>query len=79
MVSSPQKQDIEHSENKSITYFENEVEPGVVQSSVERTCTQEEFHIKLTESKCNHWPTLFAFGILAAVVFVERGSGAFQV
>ena len=35
---------IEHSANK-IIYFENEVGPGVHQSSVDRTCSMQQFHI----------------------------------
>ena len=34
---------IEHSESKIITYFENEVEPGVLQSSVQQTYTLQNF------------------------------------
>ena len=62
-------QPLEHSENKIITYFKKEVEPGVIC----RNFTQK------GQNRHNQRHMLCAFGILAALEFVERCSGALQV
>ena len=68
---------MEHSENKIITYMENEAGPGVLQSSVQQTYTlRDYFQTTMTESKYNQWPILFAFDNDAAHVFPERCAGA---
>ena len=62
---------IDHSKNKIITYFENEVGLVVSQSSVQQTPrTLQEFSTTRTESRHRQWPTVYAFGILAARMFV---------
>ena len=70
---------IEHSENKIITRFENEVGPGILQSSVQQTYNLQIIHKIRTEITYNQLYKICAFGILAAVEFVECWAGALQV
>ena len=67
---------IEHSENKIIRCFRNEVGPGVLHSNVQKTCTLQEFHTKITESRNNQWLMLGSFEV---VIFIESWTGALQV
>ena len=53
-------------------YFENEVGPGPLQSSLQQTCTHQESQTMKTESKHSQWPTLYVLGLLAARMFVKR-------
>ena len=62
---------IEHSENRIITYFENEVGPAVFQSSVQQTYYLQKFHRIMTESIHNQLHLVSAFGILPACMYVE--------
>ena len=68
---------IEHSENKIITYFENEVGPAVLPSSAQRTYTQN--HTERIESIHNYLHVLHTFGILAVHLSFIRWAGALQV
>ena len=70
---------IQHSENKIITRFENEVGTGVLQSNIKKTYNLQNFHTKRRESTRNQLHVVYAFGIPAAVMFVKRWTGAFQV
>ena len=49
---------IEHSENKIITYFKNEVEHGVLPCSVQQTCTAKMSY--RTEFPHNQWQVLLS-------------------
>ena len=40
---------IEHSENRNITYFENEVGPGVLQFNIQQIYNLQNFHTKRTK------------------------------
>ena len=57
---------IEYSKNKIVTHFENEVGPGVFQSSVQQPFAQS----TKTELKHSQLITFYDFGNLAARVFV---------
>ena len=70
---------IEHSENKIITHFENEVGPGVLWSSNQQTYNLQKFRTTRTESTYNQLHVVCAFGILAALMFVECWTGALGV
>ena len=70
---------IEHSENKISTCFENEVGPGMLQSSIQQTYNLQIIQRIRTEMTHNQLHMVCAFGILAALVFVKRWTGAFQV
>ena len=59
---------IENSENKVITYFQNEDEPGVLQFSVRQTYKLQKFHTIRTESKHYQLHVVCALGILAPLV-----------
>ena len=69
---------IEHSENKTITHFENEVGPGVLWSSNQQTFNLQNF-AQHGQNRHNQLHVVCAFGILAALVFVERWTGALGV
>ena len=58
-------QGIEHSENNIITYFENEVGHGVLQSSVQQTCHLQKFPTTKTESTHNRILVTCFFSIFA--------------
>ena len=70
---------IEHSKNKIIRCFSEEVGPGVLHSNVQETRTLHEFHTERTELRSSQWLMLCAFSIFAAFVFTERSTGALQV
>ena len=70
---------MEYSKNKIFMYLENEVGPGVFQSSVQQIYNLQKFHTARTESTNNQLLLVFAFGILPAVVFLELWIGALQV
>ena len=67
---------IEHSENKVNTYFENEVGPEELQSSIQETYNLQNFRTTRTESKHNQLLVVCAFDILAVLVFVKGYIGA---
>ena len=69
---------IEHSENKIVMYFENEVGPGVLQSSVQQTCNLQKFHITRAESTNKQFIVVCASDILPALVFLECQTKALQ-
>ena len=70
---------IEHSENRIIKSFGNEIGPEVLQSSIQQTYSLQKFHATQTVSTHNQLYVVCAFGILAALVFMERWTGALQV
>ena len=59
---------IEHSENKIITCFENEIGPGMLQPRVQLTYSLQIIH-KKDRYDTNQLHMVCAFGILAALVF----------
>ena len=59
--------------------FKNEVEPGVLQSSVQKTYVPQECQIAKIELRQFQCRELCAFGILAACMFVECWTGVFKV
>ena len=62
--------EIEHSENKVNAYFENEVGPGMLQSSIKETFILKEIQTTRIESiatnTCSQWPKTADLSILAA-------------
>ena len=59
-------------------HFENEVGPRVFQSSAQQTDNLQTFHTTRTESTHNQLHLFCAFSIHAALVFVERWTGALR-
>ena len=70
---------IEHSENKIITCSESEVGPEMLQSGVQQTYNLQIIHRMKTEKTNYQLHIVYVFGILAALMFVERWTGALQV
>ena len=69
----------EQFKNKSMTSFQNEVGPGILQSGVQQTYNLLIIHRIRTKTTYNLLHMVCAFGILAALGFLERWAGALQV
>ena len=62
---------------KNVAYFGNEVGPGVLQSSIQQACFQQECQTtKAASKKHSQWSELWAFGIFAELIFSEYWIGA---
>ena len=60
-------------------HFENEAGPGVLEPTVQQTCTLQKVLTERTESIHNLWQILLIFGNLSALEFVECWTRALQV
>ena len=62
---------IEHSKNKVIAYFENEVVPGLLQTSVQQICYLQQFQTRKTGSKHGQWPGFLPLAFLQKARFLN--------